>query len=104
VEQRDEASHLGGTMRLGAQAVTLAKGSLAAQSYGATTIEERHRHRYEVNNNYRARLEKAGDAPIDKGRVFGDTHLHLQGEAVAGLPTGLGAHLDEVDEVTLAFP
>jgi CTP synthase len=47
-------------MRLGAQAVTLAKGSLAAQSYGATTIEERHRHRYEVNNNYRARLEKAG--------------------------------------------
>jgi CTP synthase len=60
VEQRDEASHLGGTMRLGAQAVTLAKGSLAAQSYGATTIEERHRHRYEVNNNYRARLEKAG--------------------------------------------
>ena len=60
VEQRDEASHLGGTMRLGAQPVTLAKGSLAAKSYGATQIEERHRHRYEVNNNYRARLEKAG--------------------------------------------
>ena len=60
VEQRDEASHLGGTMRLGAQPVTLAKGSLAAISYGATTIEERHRHRYEVNNHYRERLEKAG--------------------------------------------
>ncbi|MDA0707042.1 MAG: CTP synthase [Proteobacteria bacterium] len=60
VEQRDEGSHLGGTMRLGAQSVSLAKGSLAASTYGATTIEERHRHRYEVNNNYRAQLEKAG--------------------------------------------
>ena len=60
VEQRDEESELGGTMRLGAQQVALAKGSLAATSYGATTIEERHRHRYEVNNNYRARLEEAG--------------------------------------------
>jgi CTP synthase len=60
VEQRDEASQLGGTMRLGAQPVMLAKGSLAAKNYGATTIEERHRHRYEVNNNYRPRLEKAG--------------------------------------------
>ena len=60
VEQRDEASELGGTMRLGAQQVALAKGSLAATSYGATTIEERHRHRYEVNNNYRKQLEDAG--------------------------------------------
>jgi CTP synthase len=60
VEQRDEASQLGGTMRLGAQPVMLAKGSLAAKNYGASTIEERHRHRYEVNNNYRPRLEKAG--------------------------------------------
>jgi len=60
VEQRDEESDLGGTMRLGAQQVSLAEGSLAATSYGATTIEERHRHRYEVNNNYRTRLEAAG--------------------------------------------
>jgi len=60
VEQRDEESELGGTMRLGAQQVTLAEGSLAAKSYGATSIEERHRHRYEVNNNYRAKLEEAG--------------------------------------------
>ena len=36
------------------------RGSLAAQSYGDTTIEERHRHRYEVNNNYRERLSEAG--------------------------------------------
>ena len=60
VEQRDEASEMGGTMRLGAQQVSLAEGSLAATSYGATSIEERHRHRYEVNNNYRAQLEDAG--------------------------------------------
>jgi CTP synthase len=51
---------MGGTMRLGAQQVSLAEGSLAAISYGKTSIEERHRHRYEVNNNYRDRLEKAG--------------------------------------------
>jgi CTP synthase len=60
VEQRDEQSELGGTMRLGAQAIALQEGSLAATSYGKTTIEERHRHRYEVNNNYRKRLEQAG--------------------------------------------
>lgn len=60
VEQRDEQSDLGGTMRLGAQAISLAKGSLAATNYGKTSIEERHRHRYEVNNNYRAQLEAAG--------------------------------------------
>lgn len=60
VEQRDEESHLGGTMRLGAQEISLHKGSLAATTYGSTTIEERHRHRYEVNNNYRSKLEQAG--------------------------------------------
>ncbi|HUD96398.1 MAG TPA: CTP synthase [Woeseiaceae bacterium] len=60
IEERDEKSDLGGTMRLGAQPVDLAEGSLAAAMYGATQIDERHRHRYEVNNNYRERLEKAG--------------------------------------------
>ena len=59
-EERSEESDLGGTMRLGAQAVTLAEGSLAARSYGATEIVERHRHRYEVNNNYRDQLSAAG--------------------------------------------
>ena len=59
-EERDERSDLGGTMRLGAQSVSLVPGSLAAESYGATEIEERHRHRYEVNNNYRDRLSEAG--------------------------------------------
>ncbi len=60
VEERDEESAMGGTMRLGAQAVTLTEGSLAAKSYGSTEIVERHRHRYEVNNNYRDELSKAG--------------------------------------------
>jgi CTP synthase len=60
VEQRDERSDLGGTMRLGAQQVSLIEGSLAATMYGSNSIEERHRHRYEVNNNYRDTLEEAG--------------------------------------------
>jgi CTP synthase len=51
---------LGGTMRLGAYPATLLAGSLAAEAYGSTTVSERHRHRYEVNNAYRARLEAAG--------------------------------------------
>ena len=59
-EERNEESEMGGTMRLGAQAVTLTEGSLAARSYGSTEIEERHRHRYEVNNNYREQLSAAG--------------------------------------------
>ena len=59
-EERSEESEMGGTMRLGGQDVTLVEGSLAARSYGATQIVERHRHRYEVNNNYRDQLSAAG--------------------------------------------
>ncbi len=59
-ERRSEDSELGGTMRLGAQKVSLVDGSLAATVYGKHEIYERHRHRYEVNNNYRDSLEKAG--------------------------------------------
>ncbi len=59
-ETRNENSDLGGTMRLGAQKCHLAEGSLARKLYGAETIEERHRHRYEVNNQLRPQLEKAG--------------------------------------------
>lgn len=60
VETRDENSNLGGTMRLGGQECRLEQGSLAARVYGADTIVERHRHRYEVNNYYVPRLEAAG--------------------------------------------
>ena len=51
---------LGGSMRLGSYPAELVPGSQVARAYGATTVEERHRHRYEVNNAYRGRLEDAG--------------------------------------------
>jgi len=60
VEERSEDSDLGGTMRLGAQKVFLKPGSRVAEAYGSNEIHERHRHRYEVNNNYRDRLSRAG--------------------------------------------
>ena len=50
----------GGTMRLGAYDATLAEGSRVAEAYGTTTIDERHRHRYEVDIAYKDQLEKAG--------------------------------------------
>jgi len=59
-EQRDESSDLGGTMRLGAQPCHLEAGSKVRAVYGEDTIEERHRHRYEVNNNYLDELQNAG--------------------------------------------
>ena len=59
-EERSEESDLGGTMRLGAQEIHLQEGTAVARIYGSSVIRERHRHRYEVNNNYRDRLEKAG--------------------------------------------
>jgi CTP synthase len=54
------AGDLGGTMRLGAQEAKLLDGSIVADAYGSTTATERHRHRYEVNNEYLDRLTKAG--------------------------------------------
>ncbi|MBN8432048.1 CTP synthase [Microbulbifer salipaludis] len=60
IEKRDEKSDLGGTMRLGGQECRLAKDSKAREIYGKDVIVERHRHRYEVNNNYVDRLQKAG--------------------------------------------
>ena len=56
----DGGGDLGGTMRLGTQRANLVPGSLVAQAYGATEVDERHRHRYEVNDAYRERLEGAG--------------------------------------------
>jgi CTP synthase len=60
VQRRDETSDLGGTMRLGAQECRLVAGSKARELYGQDVIVERHRHRYEVNNNYLPQLESAG--------------------------------------------
>ena len=60
VEYRSENSDLGGTMRLGSQLCHLVKGTKAHDVYGSETINERHRHRYEVNNNFRDELSKKG--------------------------------------------
>jgi len=60
IETRSTSSDLGGTMRLGAQPCAVVPGSLAHRIYGSTTVAERHRHRYEVNNHYLPRLEAAG--------------------------------------------
>ena len=57
---RNDNSDLGGTMRLGAQQAELVTGSKLGQIYGAKTITERHRHRYEMNNRYIEPLEQAG--------------------------------------------
>jgi len=59
-QARDEASGKGGTMRLGAQDVLLAEGSLARVLYGRDVIRERHRHRYEFNNGYLGRYRDSG--------------------------------------------
>jgi CTP synthase len=60
VETRDSKSDLGGSMRLGAYGCKLAEDSEVRRIYGRAEIDERHRHRYEVNINYRERLEQAG--------------------------------------------
>ena len=60
VERRDTESEKGGTMRLGAYPCNVDRGSKVAEIYGADEISERHRHRYEVNINYRETLEQVG--------------------------------------------
>ncbi len=60
VEVRDENVDLGGTMRLGGQECGLVEGTRACEAYGSERIVERHRHRYEVNNNYLEQLQNAG--------------------------------------------
>jgi CTP synthase len=58
--EQKEVEDLGGTMRLGAQAVELGEGTRAQEAYDESTVHERHRHRYEVNNHFRPRLIEAG--------------------------------------------
>ncbi|MEX2647706.1 MAG: CTP synthase [Alphaproteobacteria bacterium] len=60
IERRRTGDNMGGTMRLGAYDCVIAPDSLAAEAYGAARTTERHRHRYEVNINYRPRLEAKG--------------------------------------------
>jgi len=65
-EVRDEGSDLGGTMRLGGQECRLVEGSTAYECYGKSVIVERHRHRYEVNNDYLDVLTAAGLKVVGK--------------------------------------
>jgi CTP synthase len=60
IQKRGSGDDKGGTMRLGAYEAHLAKGSVVAEAYGEEIIFERHRHRYEVNINYREKLEDVG--------------------------------------------
>ncbi len=60
MEEQKSISNLGGTMRLGAYDCELLPDSIAARAYGATRVSERHRHRFEFNNDYRRRFEEAG--------------------------------------------
>ena len=60
MEEQKSITNMGGTMRLGAYECVLRKGSKAYEAYGAEHIQERHRHRYEFNNQYRAAYEQAG--------------------------------------------
>lgn len=60
MEEQKSISNMGGTMRLGAYDCRLLPDSMAAKAYGATDIKERHRHRFEFNNDYRSEFERAG--------------------------------------------
>jgi len=60
MEDQKKVKNMGGTMRLGAYPCEIKKGSLAHSIYGKELISERHRHRWEFNNNYLADFEKAG--------------------------------------------
>lgn len=60
MEEQKSIYKKGGTMRLGAYECKLKEGTIAYELYGKETISERHRHRYEYNNEYKERLEKAG--------------------------------------------
>jgi CTP synthase len=76
--EQKEVEDLGGTMRLGAQAVELVEGTRTAAAYGEPVIHERHRHRYEVNNHFRQRLVDAGlvvSGTFQEGRLVETVEL-----------------------------
>ena len=93
--RRDRESEKGGTMRLGAYPCVLKEESLAGRAYGQTQIMERHRHRYEFNNDYREKLSAAGlpdHRHLPQRRVGGDRRD--QGPSlVPGLPVPPGVQI-----------
>jgi CTP synthase len=72
MESQRDVCNKGGTMRLGAYPAVLKPGSIAASLYRKSRISERHRHRWEVNNSYREKLEKVG---LIATGVSPDNHL-----------------------------
>ncbi|MCM1355554.1 MAG: CTP synthase [Staphylococcus sp.] len=72
MEEQKSISNMGGTMRLGAYDCRLTPGSRAAEAYGSTMVSERHRHRFEFNNDYRHRFEEAGMKCVGENP---ETHL-----------------------------
>ncbi|GAB3569666.1 CTP synthase [Spelaeicoccus albus] len=118
----DGNGDLGGTMRLGLYEAALTEGSVVAGAYGVTTISERHRHRYEVNNAYRDQLVKAGlvisgtspdgqlveyvELPSDEHPYYVSTQAHPELRSRPGRPHPLfagliGAALDRQREERL---
>jgi CTP synthase len=77
--EQKEVEDLGGTMRLGAQAVEIAPGTRTAETYGDGVVQERHRHRYEVNNAYRPAL-------VDAGLIVSGTYLEGRLVEIIELP------------------
>ena len=95
VEKRGEDSDLGGTMRLGGQVCKLTEGTLAREIYGNGRDHERHRHRYEVNNNC---CPARGQGPAGFGRAPGTDlcemiELPHGSSVVRRLPVPPGVHL-----------
>jgi CTP synthase len=73
--EQKEVEDLGGTMRLGAQAVEVAESTRARETYGEAVVHERHRHRYEVNNHFRPKLVEAG--LVVSGTVYEDKLVEI---------------------------
>jgi CTP synthase len=116
---------LGGTMRLGSYPAALERGSVAAEAYGSHDITERHRHRYEVNNDYRDRLAEAGlafsgtspdgllvefaELPRDVHPFFVGTQAHPELKSRPTRPHPLfrafvGAAIDHAESARLPVP
>ena len=72
MEEQKSISNMGGTMRLGAYDCVLREGSRAAEAYGRTNISERHRHRFEFNDDYRQQFEDGGMKCVGENP---ETHL-----------------------------
>ena len=87
MEEQKTVTNMGGTMRLGAYSCELRKGSRVADIYGTLQISERHRHRYEFNNDYRTQMQQAGltisgtspdDTLVEAIEVAGQFHVGVQ--------------------------